>query len=461
MSLKNKKGNIGVNKILVLIVAIIFIASVLIFIYKADILLYLKNLPGYSVSEEDSVLEGNDQRVVGSCDYQIAIIKEDYIYFCEDFFNNICNSPEKSIFRVIREKEGNLKIWVFGAWSTSKGVVGKIDSSGKIILDDPETISNKYGSNSEYGKYAKLFPYLNGGFLFVGSRICLNENSSKKEIEEKVLITQTPLSSYSFEGGILISISRNGNVFVNLTSGKKIPSTKPLQIIFKKGRNEYIDFVWNAKESRAYVRRSGGDVWNNHSFFLNDYSYLKNFYPYLDRVPDLVAIRTILGSSNFSVFVQNIYDQTKKNSGFFGNMEINNLNTLSVEDIKKKIYPYFDWETDWIIEKGKNVEENYFCDFSLLDDFGEKKGACKIDEDLAKQKKITLCMSDLDLGGDKTTEDFCGEECFCIKNYRTGDVFKFLIGNQEWEFKISSIKLEKRCVQNCVDEQSKNWGEIK
>ena len=87
---KNKKrGSVAVNKLVIVILVILVIAAVLIFLFKADILNYLRNLPGYSVPEED---EGID---LGQLDPEVArslcpvrvggIDKDDKIYFCKDF----------------------------------------------------------------------------------------------------------------------------------------------------------------------------------------------------------------------------------------------------------------------------------------------------------------------------------------------------------------------------------------
>ena len=69
----SKKGNLGVNKILVIIIAFTFVALLLLFIFKADILSYLRNLPGFDSPDEDRDLGGERDKLlinqIGSITY--------------------------------------------------------------------------------------------------------------------------------------------------------------------------------------------------------------------------------------------------------------------------------------------------------------------------------------------------------------------------------------------------------
>jgi len=59
-----KKGNIGINKIMIGIIVILVVGSVLIFLFRANILEYLRALPGYSYGGEgDELVDGADELI--------------------------------------------------------------------------------------------------------------------------------------------------------------------------------------------------------------------------------------------------------------------------------------------------------------------------------------------------------------------------------------------------------------
>lgn len=63
------KRGIAINKLLILILVILTVAVTLILVFKVDINKYLRNLPGYSVPENDTLIEnvGSDEKADSSC----------------------------------------------------------------------------------------------------------------------------------------------------------------------------------------------------------------------------------------------------------------------------------------------------------------------------------------------------------------------------------------------------------
>jgi len=84
-----KRGSVAINKMVIVILVLLVVVAVLMFIFKADILNYLKSLPGYSVPEEDEEIDLGeiDPEVARSlCPIRVGgIDKDGKIYFCNNF----------------------------------------------------------------------------------------------------------------------------------------------------------------------------------------------------------------------------------------------------------------------------------------------------------------------------------------------------------------------------------------
>ncbi len=81
-----KKAMIGIDKLMILILVVLTVLAVLMFVFKADINSYIKNLPGYSVPE-DEVIDiselPEDQQIYFDC-VQIGKIENNFVYLKED-----------------------------------------------------------------------------------------------------------------------------------------------------------------------------------------------------------------------------------------------------------------------------------------------------------------------------------------------------------------------------------------
>jgi len=70
----NKKAqSLAVNKLIIIILIILVVGAVLFFIFKADVLKYLRNLPNFGSGDEGDLIV-NDCTVVGSID----LVKKEY-----------------------------------------------------------------------------------------------------------------------------------------------------------------------------------------------------------------------------------------------------------------------------------------------------------------------------------------------------------------------------------------------
>jgi len=82
---KNKKGQgLEINKLVIVILVGLAVVAALIFLFKADLLRYLRNLPGYDVPQEDKpvdLTEITDDEENTLCPFRIGGIGSDDLIF--------------------------------------------------------------------------------------------------------------------------------------------------------------------------------------------------------------------------------------------------------------------------------------------------------------------------------------------------------------------------------------------
>ena len=108
------KRGIAINKLLTAIIVIFVVASVLIFLFRVDINNYLRNLPGYSVPEEDEEINITDDEESGGdwCPVEIGKIKvpEGGILGIGDKQPIYIDGEKTNLYWDADEKEGSIKI---------------------------------------------------------------------------------------------------------------------------------------------------------------------------------------------------------------------------------------------------------------------------------------------------------------------------------------------------------------
>lgn len=84
--MKNSRGDVVWSKTVVLTIVILVLVVGAIFLFKADINKYLRNLPGYTYPEDDSLIDvdGSGSVAKPPCPYAVALIKETDIFLCKN-----------------------------------------------------------------------------------------------------------------------------------------------------------------------------------------------------------------------------------------------------------------------------------------------------------------------------------------------------------------------------------------
>ncbi|MBU3906998.1 MAG: hypothetical protein KKA64_01975 [Nanoarchaeota archaeon] len=176
--------SIATDKLVIWIIVILVVASVAIFLFKADILNWIRNLPSYkvpgsesaggagegtevvkeegSVGSESSATSGGDNLV------KIAKVKENRIYFCEK-----SNCKEEELIEsdlYISGDINNKKIVVDMGLFDLEDVIGTIKNS---VVELNPLLENQ---NSQlYREVKKGLPIANLLSKLDGSRYCSNE----------------------------------------------------------------------------------------------------------------------------------------------------------------------------------------------------------------------------------------------------------------------------------------------
>ncbi len=471
-------ARLALNKLLTLILVILVILAALYLIFKPQIFDWIKGLPEYQYEHDEEIDMGElttQQLAYFNCNYPIASIgskplgwaymKNDrdlYVISCDE---KECQARKSAALYWEGEDISNLELklrkeFLGVNWAWQDQIIGSIDDKGIVNIKN-EFLGKDFQVELSKVELFETLVNLNGAHLIPGIMLFCKteeevaEGTSVLQKTQQILV-QPVLRGYTREAGCLISIKRANFGEIAKISGKDfcpLFATKPLQLVFPLftfGNYEHIDFIWNAKENRAYARRVwletglwGGnwkiaDKPHGKEFFEQDFGEVKKVYEYLDE-EDLPYVKWIMGSSNYPLFVTSIYftahSQTAKIVGV--DIDIDLAKNLEMTArIRNKIEPYTDWYIDWISPGNiKTQEILYDCNIP-----NGEEGQCVIIEE---KGSIKLCIKDKDKE--------CKKTCFC--QWALGDTFTSQIGDQIWQFKILNNALLKR--QFGVVEQEK------
>lgn len=219
---KEKRAELAMRQLVIIILSIIVLLAILIFIFRVDILEWLRNLPDYTYGEEEPIdyteLDPNKLAMLG-CYNKIAELGEgDATSFWEDFgftdVREILMFPDKrelNLHAVYNDDES------FLIRIADKNVgVGKIENRELSIDDD---VMSDYGGHevSGYVSFDDL-SRLDGSRLY-GRLLCkTDEQMQKISVRRNVLGTQREI--FLSEGGCTVDLKEKGKY--GLEDGKLI-----------------------------------------------------------------------------------------------------------------------------------------------------------------------------------------------------------------------------------------------
>ncbi len=187
----NKKGNLSTEELIVIILVALVIVSVLIFIFKADVLKYLRNLPDYSASEGETIdlSELSDEALKSLCPVLVGKIKvETFLAVTEDNFIILCEEPGVSCKSAFVSK---LK-WT---GDENKGVieVEQLIDDEIGVINNGEITLNKDVFNKESDLYKevkddlpeeKYFKSLDSAYYISGNYLCRKLSSNEEGLAD-------------------------------------------------------------------------------------------------------------------------------------------------------------------------------------------------------------------------------------------------------------------------------------
>ncbi len=150
----NSKGN-AIEKIIIIFLVCVVIAAVLIFIFKVDIISYIRNLPGYSYDNNDKVIELTPDKLMAlgfKCNEKVARVESKPV--SGDKHNLLIyrhGSYEKTGLFARIEGADSVKILMPTYLGFSSSEVGKVENKKLIISAKYESIS-KYITQEEFNK---------------------------------------------------------------------------------------------------------------------------------------------------------------------------------------------------------------------------------------------------------------------------------------------------------------------
>jgi len=170
----NKKGQLTQNKVITTIIVILVIASVLIFVFKADILKYLRNISGYESTQQDEELdlsELGDEEAKTLCPFRIGGIgSDDLIFFCKDF-DIACKNKIASKIQI----EGDLieaDLEIVKPWYQFDSEIGFVSNKRFTIFNEILEKRSLYEELKDDLPDFKFIKNLNGAKYFSGNLIC-------------------------------------------------------------------------------------------------------------------------------------------------------------------------------------------------------------------------------------------------------------------------------------------------
>ena len=176
----NKKSqSLAINKIIIIILIVLVIALVIFFIYREDLWNYIKNLPGYTVSKNDTEVDYTfmtpDQlskyecTPVGNIAYSKSMTSPDYYIYTENTKTNLYVSDSNVLLDI-----GNSFVNTLGFGEAV--IIGTIENN--VIKIDSKFLNE---NSQNYLKYKSLLPtigwlkILNNAFRLGPNLLCKKE----------------------------------------------------------------------------------------------------------------------------------------------------------------------------------------------------------------------------------------------------------------------------------------------
>ena len=318
--LNKKASSFSIEQIVVMILVILVIISGAVMIFKPSLMRWIKEMPDYNYTSPGEVVYNiEDLRIQGLCGYQVASIRNDYIW--------MHTSEEKVIYKTDLFVKDNTVIWL-NEWENEP--VGKV--MGQQITIDKIWIEDlvKRAQHPKIPNPQDL-RFLNGAYIF-NNIICRKE--SKEDLLFGVLfnVQKNYNSLYKVTRGL------NGDVLINIKNKECLnPQSDQIQIFFNNnkflsmGGGAYVGFVWDAQKNMAFAKDASKDG-NDNSWSEKDLADKKNrcteYFPGMDctdakyegadrvKRDDFDNVLKILQSTSFNEFVTNIFNIGVKNGNY-------------------------------------------------------------------------------------------------------------------------------------------------
>lgn len=177
---EEKRGMLALDKTIIIIISILVFIFVIFMIFQADIISWIKNLPGYSYQEEDREIELSLSEQIASQGECFIKISGDYLYIGE----------KKTPFYIKGEIDNAEIFWDKEGFDEKIGEI----KNGKIVFDTSlEIFRNKDYFQSDYAIA------LNNAMLqSVTARFCKNIEDVEKDLDKINYFKNTIKSSNYF-----------------------------------------------------------------------------------------------------------------------------------------------------------------------------------------------------------------------------------------------------------------------
>jgi hypothetical protein len=274
-------------------------------------------------------------------------------------------------------------------------------------------------------------------FGFCETSPCLTQTTGDVSADIAGLTPDQFIKELILKSYTLLNVQRSGAEIVKASADCIDPNqrTNPVQLQFASWDDGEIDFIYDAKENKAYARDKGKDLFWNYLDVYNRWEVedkvvfddVKENWEYYD------VIIPILNAKTFENFYNSIAQKTNDYADIYLIDGKTTLEKTDSEFVKSKITKNRpDYITSWI-NPGKCKVSTAVYDCYI---FGNTQGKCNL------ENSGNICI----VGAEKQ----CGKTCFCPTDYLEGDIFGFSVGDQKWEFKIAANnEIVKGCTYNC------------
>ena len=259
------------KKIITLILVILVVVSVLMFLFKVDINNYLKNLPGYSVPEEDEEINVTDDEglLKGLCLVEIGKIgvpeggrvkigDKQHIYFDGEKTNLYWDADEKEGYIKILKKDSILDYL--------KKDVRVAEVKEGVVFVNPDF----FDLNSEEYQKIRFIPKVNVSYFvrihksyYAGSNFLCKDGEEDIEIDYGFPEHPIILSTESLK----LKRKKKNELKIDFSPYITLPEDSRFEFLYLKNRGEYM-------EIKGYVVGLFGVDW-----LAIDYTELGSIYP--------------------------------------------------------------------------------------------------------------------------------------------------------------------------------------